>query len=324
MIHAFIIYDSRSGSTLLSSLLNRHAGVVVAQESLFISLVLENFRDEKSMTVNGVLDLLYSEPRFREWNVDRDILRSRLNRLDQLTYRAVFDTVFGEYLKIRGESGPEVLVIKGARYDFHLDMLRKIYPDSQFIFLLRDGRAVFNSKLDMVSVTGMKMSNNIFQAAFDWKRMLGRLKGQSLIRLRFEDLLADSEGAVTRLLGVLGVSPTGKEITYTQQDYYQLIGKKQKHLHENVGRDPDRKIAVKWKDILSPAQIQLYELICARELLENGYELYAPSNVPFTESAGLILGQAVHWLWLKVRNFFYYAFIDRSLLRKLKERRFEQ
>ncbi|TIH18573.1 sulfotransferase [Marinifilum sp. JC120] len=324
MIHAFILYDSRSGSTLLSSLLNRHAGVVVAQESHFISLVLENFKDEQAMTVGGLLDLIYLEPRFVEWNVDREVLRSRLDEFDQLTYRIVFDVVFAQYLKVRGEGEPEVLVIKGARHDFHLKQLKKIYSDSKFIFLLRDGRAVFNSKLNMVSLTGMKMSNNIFQAAFDWKRMLHRLDGETLIRIRFEDLLANPEGEVVHLLDALDVSLAGKVISSTQQDYYQLIGKKQKHLHKNVGRDPDRKIALKWKDILSPAQIQLYELICARELLENGYELYAPGNVPFRESAGLIVGQAVHWIWLKVRNIFYYTFIDRSILHKLKEKRFEQ
>ncbi len=323
MIHAFLLYDSRSGSTLLSSLLNRHAGVVVAQESHFISLVLENFSDEQSLNVDGVLGLLYGEPRFVEWNVDQDILRVKLQDLGQLTYRALFDAVFFEYLKVRGEGEPEVLVVKGARHDFHLKKLKEIYSDARFICLLRDGRAVFNSKLDMVSMTGMKMSNNVFQAAYDWKKMLRRTSGEGLIRLRFEDLLADPEREVSRLLDELGVSPAGKEINSAQQDYYRLIGKKQKHLHKNVGRDPDRKIAVKWKDRLSPAQIQLYELICARELLRNGYELQAPGNVSFKESSGMILGQGLHWLWLKVRNFFCYTFIDRSLLRKLKEKRFE-
>lgn len=323
MIHAFLIYDSRSGSTLLSTLLNRHAGVVVAQESLFISLVLENFRDEQSMTVDGVLDLFYSDPRFCEWNVERDILRSSLKGLGGLNYRAVFDAVFAEYLKVRGESYPEVLVIKGARYDFHLAMLRNIYPDSQFIFLLRDGRAVFNSKLDMVSVNGMKMSNNIFQAALDWKKMLSRMNEKTLIRLRFEDLLAAPKWEIARVLDALGVSVAGKEITSAQQDYYQLIGKKQKHLHTNVGRLPDRRIAVKWHERLSPSQIQLYELICARELIRNGYKLCAPGDVPFKDSVCLIVGQGAHWCWLKLRNLFYYTFIERSFFRKLQEKRFE-
>ena len=247
MIHAFLLYDSRSGSTLLSSLLNRYAGIVVTQESHFISLVLENFRDEHSLTVDGLLELFYAEPRFCEWNVERDKLHSRLSGLQRITYGAVFDAVFAEYLKVRGEAQPEVLVIKGARHDRHLAKLREIFPEVLFISILRDGRAVFNSKLDMLSLTGMNMSNNIFQAAGDWKKMLCRLAGQPLIRLRFEDLLADSQGEVKRILDALGVSGAGRELTSTQQDYYELIGKKQKHLHKNVGRDPDRRIAVKWK-----------------------------------------------------------------------------
>ncbi|WP_419783408.1 sulfotransferase [Maridesulfovibrio sp.] len=324
MIHAFLLYDSRSGSTLLSSLLNCYAGVVVTQESHFISLMLENYRDEQAMTVDGLMDLIYSEPRFCEWNLEREKLRGRLAGLDRLTYRAVIDAVFAEYLAVRGEAEPEVLLIKGARHDAHLSKLREILPDVKFISLLRDGRAVFNSKLDMVSLSGMKMSNNVFQAAFDWKKMLRRLDDQPLIRLRFEDLLKNPEFEVNHLLDVLGVSSAGREMTSTQQDYYQLIGKKQKHLHKNVGKKPDRKIAVKWKDRLSPAQIQLYELICARELLDNGYQLCAPRDLPFKESAKMILGQGLHWVWLKLRNIFYYTFIDRSIFRKLREKRFEQ
>ncbi|NDV26514.1 sulfotransferase [Desulfovibrio sp. JC010] len=323
MIHVFLLYDSRSGSTLLSSLLNRYAGVVVTQESHFIPLVLESYPDEQAMDVDGLLDLLYSEPRFCEWGIGRENLRNRLDGLERLTYRTVFDAVFREYFKVRGEGQPEVLVIKGARHDFHLTRLREIFEGARFISLIRDGRAVYNSKLDMVSLTGMKMSNNIFQAAFDWKKMLRRLAGQSLIRLRFEDLLAEPEAEVSRLLAALGVSSAGREFVSSQQEYYELIGKKQKHLHANVGRDPDRKIAVKWKDRLSAAQIQLYELICGPELLQNGYELCAPGNVPFKESTGLILGQGLHWIWLKVRNIFYYTFIERSILRKLKEKKFE-
>ncbi|WP_320008738.1 sulfotransferase [Maridesulfovibrio sp.] len=324
MIYAFLLYDSRSGSTLLSSLLNRYAGIVVTQESHFISLMLENYRDEQAMTVGGLLDLIYSEPRFCEWNVEREKLRRRLSRLEKLTYRAVIDAVFAEYLTVRGETEPEVLLIKGARHDVHLSRLRDIFPDVRFISLLRDGRAVFNSKLDMVSLTGMKMSNNVFQAAFDWKKMLRRLDDQPLIRLRFEDLLANPEYEASRLLDALCVSHAGRLVTSTQQDYYQLIGKKQKHLHKNVGNKPDRKIAVKWKDRLSPAQIQLYELICARELLENGYKLCAPRSLPFYESVKIILGQGLHWIWLKLRNISYYTFIDRSIFRKLKEKHFEQ
>ena len=324
MIYSFLLYDSRSGSTLLSSLLNCYAGIVVTQESHFISLILENYRDERAMTVDGLLDLIYSEPRFCEWNVERAKLDGRLTGLEQLTYRAVIDAVFAEYLAVRGEREPEVLLIKGARHDSHLSKLREIFVDVRFISLLRDGRAVLNSKLDMVSLTGMKMSNNVFQAAFDWKKMLRRLADQPMIRLRFEDLLANPEFEVSHLLDVLGVSDAGRERTSSQQDYYQLIGRKQKHLHKNVGKKPDRKIAVKWKDRLSPAQIQLYELICSRELLDNGYELCAPRDLPFKDSAKMILGQGLHWGWLKLRNIFYYTFIDRTIFRKLKEKRFEQ
>lgn len=170
MKYAFLLYDSRSGSTLLSSLLNLFSGIVVTQESAFIPLVLENFSDETKLNADGLIDLLYSEPQFCDWNIDKDLLHEKLSGLGALNYQSVFDTIIDEYLRVREEAVPEILVVKGPRYEFHFNSLKSLYEQPFFINLIRDGRAVYNSKLNMVSVSGLKMSNNVFQSAFEWKK----------------------------------------------------------------------------------------------------------------------------------------------------------
>ncbi len=323
MKYAFLLYDSRSGSTLLSSLLNTFAGVVVTQESGFIPLILENLQDEKTLTVEAVLKIIYSEIQFCEWGIPKTILRARLNELATLNYKNIFDTIISEYLKIRGESDPELIIIKGPRHDIHLQSLIHIFQNPFFINLIRDGRAVYNSKLSMVSVTGMKMSDNIFQACFDWKKKLRRLADKDVIILRFEDLVADTAGSVDLLLDSMSISKVARAVTGTQQDYDKLIGKKQKHLHTNVKKDPDKSITVKWKKSLTDEEIWLYEYICRKELLDNGYDLIGRNDVSRVDVLMLIVRHSLHWCWLKLRNLFYYSFVDKSLIKKLKGMRFE-
>lgn len=323
MRHAFLLHDNRSGSTLLSSLLNTRQGVVVTQESGFMPFVLENFQDESALEVEKLLEVVYAEPQFREWNMDRDQLAQRLSALPGLTYRAVFDAILDEYLKVRGEEPPEVLVVKGPRFHYHLDRLAKIYPDPQIIFLVRDGRAVYNSKRDMVSVSGMKMSGNIFHAALDWKKKIALVAGQAAVIVRFEDLVTHPEEQMEKILDVLEVSPPGRETVRTQADFHKLIGKSQKHLHSNVQKAPDQNIAVKWKKNLSPAQVYVYERICRAELKRFGYELRAQDRPPAMGVVRLVVGSALHWCWQKARNLFYFTFIDRSLRRRLNSKRFE-
>lgn len=323
MNYAFLLYDSRSGSTLLSSLLNLFSGVVVTQESAFMPLVLESYSNESQLEVDGLIDLLYSEPQFCDWNIDRDVLRNRLSGLSRLTHRAVFDAVIAEYLKVRGADEPELLVVKGPRYEFHMGTFRKMYGNPKFINLIRDGRAVYNSKLDMVSVSGLKMSNNVFQSAFEWKKKLKGIRGESVLNLRFEDLVGDSNSVVLDLLDRLGVSDKGRDVSSSQEEFHKLIGGSQKHLHSNVKRAPDKAIAVKWMQRLSPAEIWLFEKLCARELLANGYTLHADPDTSRVSIAALVVRDAAHWVWLKLRNIIYYTFVDKSIMQKLKGKRFE-
>ncbi len=288
-----------------------------------MSLILENFEDEKALTVDEILQTVYSEPQFCEWGVSRESLRARLDDLESLSYRSVFDSIISGYLKVRGEISPELVVVKGPRLDIHLKSLISIYETPYFINLIRDGRAVYNSKLDMVSVTGMKMSNNIFQASLDWKKKFRRLADQPLITIRFEDLVVNTAQIIDQLFDVIGISTGGREITGGQQDYHKLIGKKQIHLHTNVKSAPDKSITVKWMNSLSDEEIWVYEQICRKDLVENGYELVSNKDVIRSSVLCLLVRHAAHWIWLKARNIFYYTFVDRSLIQKIKGKRFE-
>lgn len=147
--------------------------------------------------------------------------------------------------------------------------------------------------------------------------------GQKVITIRFEDLVNDSSGVVEKLLDNLSVSAEGREVSSSQEDFHKLIGGSQKHLHDNVKKAPDKSIAVKWKKYLRDGEVWLYEKMCGQELVQNGYKLHADPDTSYSEIIYVAARDLVHWFWLKVRNLFYYTFVDGSILQKLKGKRFE-
>lgn len=68
---AFLLYDSRSRSTLFSTLLNQYRGVSVSSESTFISRIMEfsgSLKTEKNLS--HLVHYLYKKSDFRELQVD--------------------------------------------------------------------------------------------------------------------------------------------------------------------------------------------------------------------------------------------------------------
>lgn len=326
---AFLVYDSRSGSTLLSALLNRFAVVTVSQESGFIPTILE-FPGEidRDKGLDRLLGKIAREIQFVELGLNMNALRARLMEYDgSLSKVVVIGAILEQYFTKR-DPVASVWVIKSPRLFFHASCLNRLFPGVKFIHIVRDGRAVFNSKRTMKSVHGRLTQNNLIKAALDWKARLrmGRALGETLLEVRYEDLLASPDAALSRILDFLGVPRNGRAMTKSQEDYAGIIGKKQRHLHKNVGEAPKQELIGKWKRKLSGADILLYEWIAGDDLVRMGYSPMIRGKADlalcfraFIRSAFYILHQAKSY----VANLWWYLFVDRSIGDKLRAKLFE-
>jgi len=310
---AIILSDSRSGSTFLSSLLNQYDGLRMSLESGFPRLLIEwpmkIFENDEDL--KKVLDLLYSEIQFQEMNVNREILERFLITLKKpISKKQIFDAIARIYFENNAtkelDSKCTYILKIPVAYQF-LDALQTLIPGFKIIHLIRDGRAVFASKRNSISLKGEPFEKNLLVAVAGWKKKqrLAALKHPE--NIRYEDLVTGTETAMHSLLDYLIVDATARTKTRQAVDYANSIGEKQKTFHTNVGKVPQKSSINKWVSDLTSTEIFLYEWIAFKELKKYGYRIYEFDNASlkkYLKASFLYVYFIFHYIADRTKNFY--------------------
>ncbi|HEX2081305.1 MAG TPA: sulfotransferase, partial [Longimicrobium sp.] len=210
--YAFVLYDSRSGSTLFAALLNRYRGVSVSLESAFVSRVVEYGGPLRSAAdLEALADYLFAEVQFAELGLARPEVVAALRGAGppygkRELARALLELYFG-----RRDPEALVRVVKNPPF-FYVGLLEEWLPGVRFVHVVRDGRAVYNSKRSSRSISGAVMQPNLVKAARDWRRAvrIAERHPASVLTVRYEDLVRDPDAVMARVLDHLGVPPEGR------------------------------------------------------------------------------------------------------------------
>ena len=317
----FILYDSRSGSTLLASLLNRYRGIDVTLESAFVSRVMEINSQSILQDINKLVDYLYKEVQFVELNINRQELKDELLRFKgELTKKHVIEKIINIYFKNKGTDS-KYWVIKHPPYNY-IEELISMFPGVRFLQIIRDGRAVFNSKKRTKSIEGYYMESNPIISAIDWCFKIKKSNSfpDHVTTIRYEYLIENTESCLSSYLDSLGLDTVDKEQTKLQKNYFFNIGDNQKKIHKNVGQTPKVGNIDKWKKELTEREILVYNLVNKKVLKNNGYDVESKSNILFKifhftfYAFDLIINKFINILKLTLSPFKLYIKFKRRLL----------
>ena len=195
----FVLGVSRSGTTLLRVILDRSPGIAIPDETFFIPQLAH--RHPGTVDVESFLDDLRRLPRLAAWEVPAADLAARLRpgmRTGE-AIAAVFSAYAAKHAKPRwGDKTP--------MYMRHLTLIDRLFPDAQYVHLIRDGRDAALAFLDMpAGVVTKTWAHPRSAAAFacEWRTEVRRAQalGSSVGKTRYfevpyEDLVADTEGVV--------------------------------------------------------------------------------------------------------------------------------
>ena len=171
-----ITYLSRSGSTLLSSLLSRYKKILVFPEAEI--LVTHILKSKKKITPSQKLfRYLESDKKFREWDIDL----SEIDFLDTSNNIEVFLKILEQY---RRKTKPDATIIVFKAFElincyhlFHNNKSIKIKP--HFIALIRDPRAIFASQQESISeLTKQPINTNPLITSTNWRKLIDFCKTQ--------------------------------------------------------------------------------------------------------------------------------------------------
>jgi hypothetical protein len=294
---AFILYDSRSGSTLFAALLNRAAGVSVSLESGFVSTVIRQPAPFVTpAAIDALVEALFAEIQFQELGLSRAKVLECLHALPRpASHRDVIEVLLEAYF---GRTPSVARVVKHAPY-FDMDDVLRVLPDATFLHLVRDGRAVYESKRRTRSVSGNAfMQANLIRAALDWrtKAEIASALGERALTLRYEDLIENQEATLSQVFDFLHVSEGGRVLTKSQEDYHQAIGERQRGLHTRAGEKPRSDLSVQWRHTLSRSDALIYELLVGDTLGKYGYPLVGGTGRWRTVLRPDVMVRLAYWL----------------------------
>lgn len=207
----FIVGCGRSGTTLLRMMLNTHPDLVIPQESHF---VYQLARRRASGSWSGDLEdprewehflsFLREHRYWAHWKLSFAELRERLEELPVRTHRLVFRTIFEQLV------GGRSSLRWGDKTPMHVQyllLLEQLFPDAQFVHVIRDGRDV---AMSLMSRRWGPRHMSLAGYYWKWLTLSGAVSGAILgpkryRELRFEDLLTNPEAELQSLCAWLGL-----------------------------------------------------------------------------------------------------------------------
>ena len=212
----FIVGCPRSGTTLLASLLNAHSGVAVMGETHFIPLLtrIGKLHLDQKIPANRMAGLLTKNGRLALSGVSRADVDSFISQSKgDVTVSESLHRLYAWYAK---RENAQIAGDKTPSYTLNIEMLARLFPQSRFIHIIRDGRHVAHS------IKSKNWGPNTYGgAALFWSQHVkkGRSDGLNLgkgryTELNYEDLVSDGEDVLKKLCVFLHIEYENTMLAY--------------------------------------------------------------------------------------------------------------
>lgn len=274
---AFLLYDSRSGSTILSKKVSERYGSVYITPEIGFEHVFAHPHDPRNLNASFLLKKEY----FTNIGLSEAEISAVLQGHTPLDgARAVVEALVGEIVKkVRhgGEAG--TVIVKNGRHTLFMDEIHEAFGgDVKFIFIYRDPRAVISSKFRTIRPRNkyetMAWGGSLL-AAYRWleySRLARRAQeaGMDVIEIKYENFMRSTSEELDRLASFLGLTPLGDvagadnagyEIPEEERSIHTLVMSGQMHQERIEG----------WRQELSPKDQILIEAMLYHEMQRRGY-----------------------------------------------------
>ncbi len=273
----FIVGKERSGTTLLSAILNRHADLCVTYETDFLYALStypggeEGFVQDWPQSLIKLVDRMHPT---QGWSKPSNQVLKRVGsrRLSgKEAFLALGDT-------IAEANGKKLWIEKTPNHLLCIGFIRKLFPSAPIIHIVRDGRDVANS-LVQVDFGSERYIENLWR----WRQSVSQGR-QALthdpmaVAVRYEDLVRQPEAVIRALCSFLGIRYTNNLLVPDGSEH-SLIEQGKAHMKQAAGKISSNKLEV-WRKTLSPMDLRYAEAIARDELKAWGYPIENFSGKP--------------------------------------------
>ncbi|MGH3319066.1 MAG: sulfotransferase family protein [Streptosporangiaceae bacterium] len=272
----FIGACPRSGTTLLRTMLNCHPELAIPRETRFLMEAWQtratfgDLSDPAHRRRAARWVFRRGQTRWQRLGVDRRQAIARLVSAPP-TIGSLLGTCFLMYAEQRGKPrwGD-----KRPMYAQHLDAIFAMFPDAQFVNVVRDPRATVASirRLgwsdgDVVPPT--ELWSRSLRAIDGWR---GRLAPDQLLEIRYEELVTEPRPTLERVCEFLGLAP---EYIEDMLAFHASADVPRNKYHWRVSQPVTASSARGWEKTLRPEEVALVERAAGAAMRRYGYPLEA-------------------------------------------------
>ena len=289
----FFVGCDRSGTTLIQAVFDAHSELAIPYESHFISQLLRrraHYEGSDGFDLEGFLADLSAYPFAERWGLSQEGIRAVLAGERPRSVTDAIRSVFALYA--RGRSKPRY-GDKTPGYVRHIPLIANAFPEAKFVHIIRDGRDVALSLLEVEWAP-----DSIVDAARFWRqrveagREAGRLLGpRRYAELRYEDFLADPGGNTRRICDFLELTFEGSMLDYESNARAIIEQSDVPHRHQGLLRSPNKRDR-DWRSRMKPHDVALFEAVSGPTLSSSGYERRVdtiPASVRVSAGARLLV-----------------------------------
>ena len=290
MDKVFILGNPRSGTSLFRLMLNSHSMINATPECGFLHWWYKKYADwDRSCVTSNRLDEyisdLESSKRIEDWKMDYAQLKEKIVQENPDNYAKLGEIVYVFYGEQKGKKA-KVIADKNNYYINHFNDLNEIWPDAKYILVIRDGRDVACSYLNIETlVTNSpykpKLSTDIKTIAKEWLTnnqnvlsFLESLNNNQFMVIRYEDFVTNSELYLTKVCNFLGLNFESNMLNYyiknakEQDEPLSSLDWKKKTLEK-----PDKDNIGKYKMELEKQSIEEFNTTATDLLQKFNYEI---------------------------------------------------
>jgi hypothetical protein len=262
----FIVGAGRSGTTLLRLMLCGHEELFVPPEAWFFGELVCNLPSVGPLDKEDLDEcarIILANERWKDWRCPEEKLERILGNCAGLGQAAVLDRIFrGAFDLPDGVRWGE----KSPRHSYIVDRIGRLFPQSQFIHLIRDGRDVASSML----ARGW-FGANTRRGAEHWQSCVhGASRAAAFgpdryMEVRFEALVENPEEQIGRICRFLKIDFDRRMLSY-QDQIGKFIPSGESAYHLKLNGNLNANEVGKWKSSLSAWQEAVFWSVAGGEM----------------------------------------------------------
>ncbi len=275
----FITGVYRTGTTLISRILNNHSDLSITYDSVhFMRFSFNKYNPvHKPSNFSSLVNEIQTRLEKR-WNINLDSKKiiNKLEKSSHINYAEVYHTIMSNLLLDNTTAkrwGEKTNMCWGKIPDF-----LKMFPKGKTILVVRDPRDVLISYKNMTTEPGLRYLDAVFALLGSFQsvdKFLHELSKDNFYLLKYEDLIRDAESVIQNLSKFLEIDFTPSMLDSKQ--FKDKIGNKwegnssfDKSIrgisHDAIGR---------WKSRISKVELYFVEMVLREQMLKLDYDLAA-------------------------------------------------